>query len=243
MIGIYKIKNKINNKVYIGQSSNITNRFNYYTASNLRFQPNSLILKAIHKYGLEFFEFSILEECSVEDLNKKEIYYISLYNSTKTGYNMTTGGDHNVGSANPMADLSEEDIKFIRELYNSKTYMKKYEIYEKYFKHKCGKRAFEKAWNGETWTHIMMNVYTQENIEFYSTVGVSMSGSKNGNAALTDDLVNIARKRYVNESGKDIYVDYQQYYSSYSGFEKMLLGTTYSYLPIYKKREKRWVNC
>lgn len=43
-------------------------------------------------YGIENFSFDILEECSTELLDEKEIYYISYYNSYHNGYNRTAGG-------------------------------------------------------------------------------------------------------------------------------------------------------
>ena len=37
----------------------------------------------------------MIEECSYEELDEKECYYIDYYNSYKNGYNMTLGGQHN----------------------------------------------------------------------------------------------------------------------------------------------------
>lgn len=65
--GVYQIKNKINGKIYIGQSIDIERRWEQH-----RYGKGSLILKnAIKKYGLGKFEFSILEE--IKFTNKKEI--------------------------------------------------------------------------------------------------------------------------------------------------------------------------
>ena len=48
---------------------------------------------AIQKYGFENFRWEILEECVLEDLDKKEAYYISLYNSVvPNGYNIYPSG-------------------------------------------------------------------------------------------------------------------------------------------------------
>ena len=41
--------------------------------------------------GLESFSFELLEECSRDELNEKEKYYISLYQSDKYGYNSNSG--------------------------------------------------------------------------------------------------------------------------------------------------------
>ena len=53
---------------------------------------NYLLSRAFRKYGIENFSFEILEECSKEDLDDREIYYISKYDSYFNGYNQTTGG-------------------------------------------------------------------------------------------------------------------------------------------------------
>ena len=71
MIGIYKITNLINNKVYIGQSVNIQQRFKkhktkYKDISNE--ESNKILYKAMRKYGLENFSFEIIEECSINQL-------------------------------------------------------------------------------------------------------------------------------------------------------------------------------
>lgn len=92
-IGIYKIENKINGHVYIGQSQNIFKRWSVHGNKNKANNCNMVIAKAITKYGVENFKFEILELCTKEELNTKEIYWISVYDSYKKGYNSTTGGD------------------------------------------------------------------------------------------------------------------------------------------------------
>ena len=59
-IGIYKIENLVNHKVYIGQSIHIEKRWQ----EHCRPSADSAIAKAIRKYGKENFSFQILEECS-----------------------------------------------------------------------------------------------------------------------------------------------------------------------------------
>lgn len=96
MIGIYKIENLINNKVYIGQSRDIFKRWNSHknTATNPNKQEYDYPLyRAFRKYGLKNFSFQVLEECSVEQLNEKENYWIKYYNSSgRLGYNQTELG-------------------------------------------------------------------------------------------------------------------------------------------------------
>lgn len=86
MIGIYKIENLVNHKNYVGQSIHIERRWIEHCIPS----SNSLISKAIHKYGKENFSFQILEECTIEELDEKEMYYINKYNTlTPNGYNIS----------------------------------------------------------------------------------------------------------------------------------------------------------
>lgn len=94
MIGIYKITNLTNGKNYIGQSNNIRLRWNKHRS--VAFQPTSKgydypLYRAIRKYGLENFEFSILEECSKELLNTRELFWGNYYDVYQNGYNQTSG--------------------------------------------------------------------------------------------------------------------------------------------------------
>lgn len=90
---IYKITNKINKKVYIGQT---INDFDTRYHSNIEKNTHSEeIKKDIKKYGIKNFE--IIKEFDVayskEELDEKEIFYIDLYDSFFSGYNKTLGGD------------------------------------------------------------------------------------------------------------------------------------------------------
>ena len=96
-IGIYMITNKINNKKYIGQSIRIETRWREHRNSYLRNDKNTHLYNAMKKYGLENFDFIILEECKKEELNNREKYWIDFYQTTdrNKGYNATSGGDSN----------------------------------------------------------------------------------------------------------------------------------------------------
>lgn len=99
--GIYKITNQLNNKSYIGKSKDLHVRLRAHHTEP--FNPNahmynSLIYRAIRKYGIENFSFEILEYCSEEQLNEREQYWIKQYNTNiyttnGYGYNMTIGGE------------------------------------------------------------------------------------------------------------------------------------------------------
>ena len=96
MIGIYKITNLVNGKVYIGQSTNIKRRWKDHKKDAFwRSGPDYdyPLYRAMRKYGLDNFSFEIIEECNKNELNEKEKFYIAQYNSYKNGYNQTEGGD------------------------------------------------------------------------------------------------------------------------------------------------------
>lgn len=99
MMGIYKIENNLDGKVYIGQSINITERISEHKRNAFNEEYVSYrykIYKAIRKYGLENFTFSIIEQCSNQiELDEREIYWINYYDSYKNGYNETLGGKGN----------------------------------------------------------------------------------------------------------------------------------------------------
>ena len=82
MIGIYGIHNKVNDKWYVGQSNNIRKR-NLYELRNLRNgvfhynNSNNHIVQAWQKYGENAFEWVVLEECEIDKLDEREIFWIA----------------------------------------------------------------------------------------------------------------------------------------------------------------------
>lgn len=115
-IGIYKIENLINHKIYIGQSIEIEKRWQ----KHLNAKDNFVIHKALQKYGKENFSFQIIEECDLLDLDNKEQYWINYYNSLiPNGYNMIPGGSNGAGFVKGKKVLQYTlDGAFIKE-YNS----------------------------------------------------------------------------------------------------------------------------
>ena len=104
-IGIYKITNKINNKSYIGQSVHIERRWMEHCLPS----ANSLIGNAIKKYGKDNFNFEVLENCFIEELNDLEEYYIHQYNTiTPFGYNVLNYQNGRVTVNNIGADILKQ---------------------------------------------------------------------------------------------------------------------------------------
>ena len=87
--GIYKVTNKINGKVYIGQSVDIGRRWRQHMTA----EDDIYFHKAIQKYGVENFEWEVIEKCKKSELDERESYWIEYYDSFNKGYNCTKGGD------------------------------------------------------------------------------------------------------------------------------------------------------
>lgn len=91
---IYMVKNKINGKIYIGQTTN-----SLYVRKKLHYKksktnPETKFHRALKKYSEENFEWEIIVTTdSKEHLNELEIFYIQKYDSFIRGYNMTLGGE------------------------------------------------------------------------------------------------------------------------------------------------------
>ena len=93
---IYKIINKLNGKLYIGQTirSLVERKKGHY--ANYLNGVHTKLYDAMRKYGWDNFEFEPICSCSdIKTLNKLETYFIKQYNTIKEGYNMCLGGDSN----------------------------------------------------------------------------------------------------------------------------------------------------
>lgn len=232
MIGIYKITRKENGKSYIGQSNDIERRF-----SEHKNKIDIPIEIAIKKYGIDAFDFEIIEECSLEQLDEREKYWIAYYNTYKGfGYNCNEGGGNSRGENNGRTKLTNEDVAYIRECYGN--HMRRREVYQQ-FQDRISFSSFASIWDGTTWKDIKMEVYTEENKNFYKYHATD--GSSSDKAKFTSEEVLKMRERYVNEDAKSIYNDFKDR-CSYNTLQQILWGRTYKDLPIYKKKQKVWVN-
>lgn len=75
--GIYKITNKVNGKIYMGQSVNILDRWNHHKSccnNEKCHEYNSPFYRALRKYGVDNFNFVIIEECLNSDVSTTQSY-------------------------------------------------------------------------------------------------------------------------------------------------------------------------
>lgn len=103
---IYKIKNKINNKLYIGQTVDYKRRL----WEHCRSKKSTPLYNSIKKYGFENFEFSIIDTATtIDELNEKEILYINKYNTRdkSVGYNIEFGGRNSIPAEETREKMSK----------------------------------------------------------------------------------------------------------------------------------------
>ena len=96
MVGIYLIRNKIDNKVYIGQSVDLKRRIQTHKCKLKNNKHRNIYLQnSFNKYGGKNFEFIIIEECLGKELDKKEQYWIKKFDSMnrEKGFNRESGGN------------------------------------------------------------------------------------------------------------------------------------------------------
>lgn len=232
MIGIYKITKIENGKSYIGQSNDIKRRFKEHQC-----KTDTPIEKAIQKYGKDAFIYEVIEECSIEELDQKERYWIEYFNTYKGfGYNCNEGGGSSQGENNGRTKLTNIDVEYIRQCYAD--HKRRKEVYE-IFKDRISFSAFASIWDGTTWKNIRPDVYTEENLLYYKKQ-VTNGGAANKASFSNEEVISL-RERYVNESAKDIFESVKDR-CNYQTLQQILWGRTYKDLPIYKKKLKEWIN-
>lgn len=126
-IGIYKIENADSGTMYIGQSVNIEARIKKHIRNlSNGCHENDYLQRSYDKYGKDKFIFEIVKECSREELNSQEIYFINSCNTLfPNGYNLKTGGNvrieypeivrQKIGDGNRGKIVSEETKQKIKE--------------------------------------------------------------------------------------------------------------------------------
>jgi len=109
---IYKATNLINEKIYIGMTTNTLEfRKSQHKRSARSIKcKNTYFYNAINKYGFDNFEFIIIDKDEIlEALNEKEAFWITFFNSTnkEIGYNLDSGGNTNKKQSSTRKKISE----------------------------------------------------------------------------------------------------------------------------------------
>jgi group I intron endonuclease len=114
---IYKCKNKISDKVYIGKTiHNLEKRKEQHIVASLK--KNTIFYNALRSYGIDNFLWEVIYTAKTnEELNEKEIYYITKYDSINAGYNMVVGGNGGYNQYAVDANRKKRSGKTYEEIY------------------------------------------------------------------------------------------------------------------------------
>ena len=145
--GIYKITNTITNDFYIGSSKNVKNRWAAHKRKSVwKNCPNNPMYLDMQKYGLDKFEFQVIEEVEPEKLKEAEQYFIEMlkptYNDRKAkGFDFERRKKYN--KEYNKSDKRKKSNKEYEKTDNRKKYKKEYN--KKYRNQLC-------CYNGEVLT-------------------------------------------------------------------------------------------
>jgi len=89
-IGIYKWVSPTN-RVYVGQTKNLKQRQEWYNSNGIDSARMPKLKRSFGKYGIDNHTFSIIEYCTIEQLNEREIYWGLYYNTLEEGLNCKLG--------------------------------------------------------------------------------------------------------------------------------------------------------
>ena len=112
---IYKITNKVNGKVYIGQTIRPAEyRFHRHINDAMHNILDTHFARAIRKYGPDKWQLEVIDGAETqEELNQKERYWIRYYNSVEEGYNETDAISKCGG--NTYQSKTEEEMEEIKD--------------------------------------------------------------------------------------------------------------------------------
>lgn len=103
---IYLTKNLVNGKFYVGKRISRTSpEKDYYLGSG------TILKRAILKYGKENFQKEILEFCTNQNLEEREVFWIKTTKANKIGYNITEGGTGGRGKGFKHSEETKNKIK------------------------------------------------------------------------------------------------------------------------------------
>ena len=140
-IGIYKWVSPTG-RVYVGQSTNIKQRKEWYMSGGIVKASMPKLKRSFKKYGIENHLFEIVEFCSIEKLNEREIYWGLFYDTLKNGLNCKLGEQNCIFSEETKIKMSnakkDKPLSFEHQLNREKS-LKKYWDMKKEIKEKLDK--------------------------------------------------------------------------------------------------------
>lgn len=245
MIGIYKITNKVNKKIYIGQSTDCHRRWLEHLRSG---QPEKYCKKserdsktpihlAMQKYGVNNFSIEILEECLKNQLDEKEKYWIKYYKDLGfILYNLTDGGQESSlvqkGEKHSQAKLTQKEVDKIK--YLLKNTDKNYNEILKEFPKISSKAIISLINQGKNW-------YDENEQYPIRKSHKRQCGEESKVALFTNKQVMEIRKEYANDEKITARFLAEKYNISLNTMRAILQGKSYKYLPYFKKSINQWI--
>lgn len=228
---LYEIKNLINNKKYIGITIDYKRRFRQHCSK----YADSVISKAIKKYGKENFSFTVLkDDLSVEEACNLEIEFIKEQNTlVPNGYNVSKGGTANIGTSNGRAKLTKKEVQYIKDHRNIPMYV----LYED-FNEKITYSTFKKVYNDETYKDIVPHVEQYKyNLEFTNQF-------TSNNKLTYGEIVDLREKYKNNIPWKEVYIKdgYNKIYKNELDFWNIYVGNRYKLVmpEVFTKERKHF---
>ena len=210
---IYAIHNNFNDKVYIGQTRDPEARWSKHQRPRL----DREIGRVMDRHGIEKFRFEVIHECTEEDWEYWEKFYIDEYDSYKNGYNNSLGG-----KGLSILEFSDEEVinkyRELQHINNTAEYFgcSKRTVSDILHRHKVPLNktpinSFEKGHSNyekykEFITHERRGVYLPEyDIEFESLIDCAKWMVEEG-LTRTDKVVSVQKVLSHNlNKGKDTY--------------------------------------
>lgn len=137
---IYKITNKVNGKMYIGQTTQkngfksryfakgsgiekVYNTYLYHKERGEERHYNRHFLHSIEKYGFNNFVVDEIFDLafSKNELDIKEMMYIKIFDCIENGYNICEGGNYSIirsGSSHYNSKYSEDQVILAKKMYS-----------------------------------------------------------------------------------------------------------------------------
>ena len=180
---IYMHKNKINGKMYIGQTCQ---KVEYRWENGTKYDQCPVFYRAIQKYGWDNFEHIILKEnLTLEEANYWEEYYISYYHTWVddpqcNGYNLQKGGSNR--------EIAEETKEKLRQ--NTLNLWKSEEHREKM------SQKMKEKWQDPEMRQKFLNAHEAARQKHFEETGTRDWISEEGKQKISE-----ARKKYIAEHG------------------------------------------
>lgn len=199
-------------KKYIGQTRQrlLCNRISKHFSDAKKSNTNGKFQKALRKYGREGFIWGIIEECDINLLNSKEIYWITEYKTLENGYNLSPGGGQppEYYSKEYLIEMPNGERKIIKNLsqYCKNNNLNVAHVHETLY----GKRIQHKGYKIIPRTEEEIKKFNEERKVREDTSRKGLPGERNGRSILDWNKVKLIRelhksKKYKNQEISDMF--------------------------------------